>query len=112
MAQNHRRADRQPSYLGGKISYNQNLWTEDCVVRNASATGAKLTVKDPRTLPDQFNLTIPSKGETYRARIKWRQANQIGVAFERDQSTPVIELETARRLRARIKAIDAGETRH
>jgi hypothetical protein len=111
MAQN-RRADRQPSYLGGKISYNQNLWTEDCVVRNASAAGAKLTVADPRALPDHFMLSIPSKGETYHAHIKWREGKTIGVAFEQDQAAPVIELEAARRLRAKLKAIQAGETRH
>lgn len=107
MAHN-RKVDRQPSYLGGRISYNQDLWTEDCIVRNASRTGAKLTVKDPRKLPDHFNLSIPCKGETYRARIKWREANQVGVEFETGESAPVIELATARHLRRKdVKAPDA-----
>jgi len=102
MAHN-RKADRRPSYLGGKITYNQDLWTEDCIVRNATRTGAKLTVKDPNKLPDHFNLSIPSKGKTFRARIKWREANQIGVEFESGEPAPVIELATARHLRRKEK---------
>lgn len=102
MAQN-RKTDRQPSYLGGKITYNQDLWSEDCIVRNASRAGAKLTVKDSRALPDHFNLSIPSKGETYRARVKWRVENQIGVEFDSSGSAPVIELASARHLRRKDK---------
>ena len=101
MAHN-RKVDRLPSYLGGRISYNQDLWTEECIVRNASKTGAKLSVADPRTLPDHFNLLIPAKGETYRARIKWREANQVGVEFEKDPA-PVIDLTVARHLRRKDK---------
>ena len=109
----NRKTARQPSYLGGKISYNQDLWSEDCIVRNASKTGAKLSVADPRTLPDQFKLAIPSRGETYRARIKWRADNQIGVAFENDDPAPVIEFASARRLRAKAEAFAAGrDTNH
>ena len=96
---NNRKAERQPAYLGGKITYNQDLWSEDCIVRNATPVGAKLTVKDPRALPDHFNLSIPSKGETYRARVKWRVENQIGVEFESGEAAPVIELASARHLR-------------
>jgi PilZ domain-containing protein len=107
VAQN-RKTDRKPSYLGGRISYNQDMWSEDCIVRNASKTGAKLSVADPRTLPDQFKLAIPSRGETFRARIKWRADNQIGVEFENDELAPVIELASARRLRAKAEAFAAG----
>ncbi len=99
-----RKVERQPSYLGGKITFNQNLWSEDCIVRNASRTGAKLTVKDPSKLPDHFNLSIPSKGKTYRARIKWREADQIGVEFELGEPAPVIELASARHLRRKEKS--------
>lgn len=104
----NRKTDRKPAYLGGRISYNQDMWSEDCIVRNASKTGAKLSVADPRTLPDQFKLAIPSRGETFRARIKWRADNQIGVEFENDELAPVIELASARRLRAKAEAFAAG----
>src|SRR5690349_15302306 len=99
-----RKVERQPSYLGGKITFNQDLWSEDCIVRNASRTGAKLTVKDPGKIPDHFNLSIPSKGKTYRARIKWREANEIGVEFDTGEPGKVIELASARHLRRKEKS--------
>jgi len=60
----------------------------DCVIRDISATGAKLELSSAVTIPDRFDLFIPQKNQTLRATIKWRRANEVGVVFETEQHAP------------------------
>lgn len=83
--ENRRRAERQPSFLGGTIIYNRNRWSLPCIVKNLSATGAKLTAKNLPILPDQFELHVPQKKATYAVRMTWREGDVIGVAIEGKQ---------------------------
>jgi hypothetical protein len=74
---------RKPSFLGGTISYNNDLWSAECVVKNLSDTGAKLTGRNlPPLLPDRFDLTVPQRKTKYRVHVRWRSGDQIGVLFE------------------------------
>lgn len=98
----NRRSGRERCYLGGKISYNNDLWGEDCVVRNVSKAGAKLRVTDPRTLPDRFRLQIPRRDVACLARVKWRESDQIGVVFEIGAPAEVIDLSAYRAKRPGI----------
>jgi hypothetical protein len=54
----------------------------DCLVRNMSRNGAKLVFKARCfCLPGEFELMLPQKGESRRARIVWRQQDEAGIAF-------------------------------
>ena len=98
----NRRSGRERCYLGGRISYNNGQWGEDCVIRNVSRAGAKLRVTDPRTLPDRFKLTITQREQTFTARIRWRENDQIGVIFENDTPAEVIDFSAFLEKRSRI----------
>jgi len=74
-------APRLKALLAAKISFNNGQSTLDCLIRNLSDTGAKLIVSAAVTLPECFDLIIPQKSETRRARIAWRRGEEIGVRF-------------------------------
>ena len=54
----------------------------DCMVRDVSAGGARLLVKDPETLPRSFLLLISQSGNvSRRCEVVWTRHNQVGVRF-------------------------------
>ena len=76
-----RRSERVRSFLRAKILFNNQNTSFDCIVRNISQTGAKIEVSNTISVPTHFDLEIPQKGRTYRARIVWRDAEAMGVEF-------------------------------
>ena len=77
-----RRADRIRSFLRAKILFNNQNSSFDCIVRNISARqGRRSRPATQISVPSQFDLEIPQKGRTYRAKIVWRDAEAIGVEF-------------------------------
>lgn len=78
---NKRAETRTRTFLRGRIVFNNGNSTFDCVVRDLSPLGAKLVLTEAATLPDIFELHILNKEAKYRAQIRWRQADQIGVRF-------------------------------
>jgi hypothetical protein len=84
--------------LGAVVMYNNKNSTLDCAIRNISETGARLVLSDSVTLPQEFDLHVPHRGRTYRARLRWRDADSVGVelfaneeavaAAERDRAPP------------------------
>ena len=78
----HRRETRQRVFLKGRVVFNNGSSSFDCLVRDMSATGARLVMSDATTLPDAFDLYIPQKDRTYRATLRWRREDGIGVTFE------------------------------
>jgi hypothetical protein len=56
----------------------------ECTVGNLSAHGAMVEIIDPSTLPERFNLTIPSEGMRRSYRAVWRHDRRLGVAFASD----------------------------
>lgn len=78
----HRREARQRVFLKGRIIFNNGSSSFDCLVRDLSPTGARLVMSDATTLPEAFDLYIPQKDRTYRATLRWRREDGIGVTFE------------------------------
>ncbi len=74
-------AARHKSFLRGKIYFNKRLSTVDCLVRDISATGARLIFSQAVTTPDTIELYIPQKDETLRADVQWRNGTEVGVSF-------------------------------
>ncbi|MBE7202427.1 MAG: PilZ domain-containing protein [Parafilimonas terrae] len=83
----HRREARQRVFLKGRIVFNNGASSFDCLVRDLSATGARLMMSDATTLPEVFDLYIPQKDRTYRATLRWRREDGIGVIFEEQART-------------------------
>lgn len=79
--QDRRESVRNKVYLGGVAEIDQRGATVDCVVRNFSDNGACVEFDSASRIPEEVNLTIARKGRSYLARMIWRQANRVGLAF-------------------------------
>ena len=78
----HRKETRQRVFLKGRIIFNNGASSFDCLVRDLSASGARLVLSDATTLPQVFDLYIPQKDRTYRSILCWRREDGIGIVFE------------------------------
>ncbi|KRE17829.1 hypothetical protein ASE63_01115 [Bosea sp. Root381] len=92
---------RLRSLLSGRVSFNQRCSTLDCTIRNLSEGGAMLLLSDAVALPIAFDLEIAQRQRSYAARVRWRDGERVGVAFDAipEASAPV-PLDLARRLKA------------
>jgi hypothetical protein len=76
-----RNSPRQRSLMGASLSFHNGRSTVDCLVRNISESGARLSVSPAVSLPQTIELLIPQKGMTRAARVVWRSESEVGVAF-------------------------------
>jgi hypothetical protein len=79
-----RQTSRQKSFLRGSVYLGNNPSAVSCLVRDLSDTGARLSFSAPVAAAETLELHIPVKGQTLRGKIKWREADEIGVAFVSD----------------------------
>ena len=75
-----RTAPRVRTLLSGKIMLGGG-GVIDCMLRNRSATGARLQVPSIVGIPDHFTLLIEPARERHPVRVAWRKQTEIGVAF-------------------------------
>jgi len=96
-----RKTPRLRSLLSGRVSFNQQRSTLDCLVRNISDDGALLLISDSIALPITFDLTIPQRQRSYPARLRWRDGERIGIVFEIQGpgTVEIVPLDLARRLK-------------
>lgn len=81
MSDERRQAQRQKSLLRGLAYLGNSPSAMNCLVRDISGTGARLKFSGPITAPDTLDLHIPAKNQTLRCRVKWREADEIGITF-------------------------------
>jgi hypothetical protein len=79
MVAEKRKEARRRCYIGGRIEFNQRRTVLPCIVRNRSAQGMRVVLQGARALPTTFDLVLPEKGETHRAEIAWRAADEMGL---------------------------------
>jgi PilZ domain len=79
--QDRRQNVRDKVLLGGVAEIPEIGATVDCVVRNFSESGACIELDSSTNLPGEISLTIKRKQRSYLARMIWRQANRVGLAF-------------------------------
>jgi len=89
-----RGAPRQRTLLGGKIVHSNGLLSMNCVLRNLSETGARISLPPNTATPDTFDLIDLKHGEAFACRVVWHEYPMIGVVFEARDS-----LETAETVR-------------
>jgi hypothetical protein len=75
-----RTTPRQRVLKGGRIAFNNNRSTFDCVIRNLSDQGARLAVASVLGIPNTFDLLLPD-GTRRACQVAWRKTKEIGVAF-------------------------------
>jgi hypothetical protein len=97
--QERRKTERQRTFFGALIAFNERTSTMECVVRNLSSQGARLSFYETQTIPERFELAINRKKSSHYARIAWRGPTEAGLAFENEVVNAPVPLEWARRLR-------------
>jgi hypothetical protein len=80
-APDRRRARRQRVLKDGKIVTMNYCSVVDCSVRDLSAAGAKIKCFDQAAVPNDFRLVMPCDNSIREARVVWRRADHVGVAF-------------------------------
>ena len=76
-----RKVQRMPAYLGGKIIFSQNYCVFDCLIKNISPKGARITIESVRNVPDSFKLYIARYEKVFQCKTQWRGTGQLGVSF-------------------------------
>ena len=76
-----RRAELRRRVLkGATVSFNSGYSSFECVVRNRSEGGARLSLAETFALPKHFWLTVAGERPA-RAEIRWSSMTAVGVEF-------------------------------
>jgi PilZ domain-containing protein len=75
-----RSTNRVRTYVGGRILFG-DISALSCLVRDISATGAKLVISGAETLPKRFRLSIPRIGMSTDVQLVWGKGDLCGVRF-------------------------------
>ncbi|MGX9143470.1 PilZ domain-containing protein [Mesorhizobium sp. 128a] len=59
----------------------------NCLVCNQHAHGAELRVKADIAIPDRFVLHVPVDQTSYRAVVRWRRKERLGVQLDSGRQT-------------------------
>lgn len=82
VAEERRTAPRHRVLKGATLSFNQGYGAFECLVRNLSANGARLSFGDASAVPPAFALTIKGESGRRAARVRWRSRTDLGVSFD------------------------------
>jgi hypothetical protein len=103
-----RQTPRERTFLPARISYGDaGALSTQATVTQLSRTGARLGLSRSISLPDHFDLVVPSRNLTCHARLIWRKGDQAGVEFE----PPEARAEPAMSAQERIKALEAANAK-
>lgn len=86
--------------MGSRAVFNNRASTYDCLIRNMSQSGARLTFDHIAAIPGEFELMIHQKGESRPVRIVWRHEREAGVVFLDQIRDNVVPIDAARRITA------------
>jgi|ERR1700689_2169518 uncharacterized small protein (DUF1192 family) len=83
-----RASRRQKSFLRGVVHFDKQRGGMGCIIRDMSADGARIILSQAVTIPNIIDLEIPQRGQTLRARVQWRRADETGLAFSEAPAAP------------------------
>jgi hypothetical protein len=83
-----RKSPRQRSFLRGFVRLIDQNYSQSCIVRDVSETGAKLRFKYPTSIGGNVELHIPEKQKIIQASVVWIDNCEVGVSFK---ATVIIE---------------------
>ncbi len=79
-AMDRRANPRRRMYKSAKLIFNDNQSVVDCVLRDISASGARVQVKGWFECPEQVVLKL-SDGLSHSSDLVWSRNNQLGLRF-------------------------------
>ena len=54
----------------------------DCIIREATRSGGRLECSESATLPNAFEIYVPSRDRYFQAKAVWHKGNSVGVIWE------------------------------
>ncbi|BCG93884.1 PilZ domain-containing protein [Mesorhizobium sp. 131-2-1] len=84
----HRDKRRQRVLKGASILTGIANSEVKCTLRNMHPGGAELKVPIEARVPDEFLLYVPTDGIGYKAVVRWRRDDRIGVEFAGTEPKP------------------------
>jgi hypothetical protein len=79
-----KREARKSLHQPGWITLDGGFAARPCVVQDLSASGAKVTIDDPNTLPAKLRLAFSRDARTGRnCEVVWRRGRTVGIKFVR-----------------------------
>jgi PilZ domain len=100
-----RRGTRQKSFLHGFVYVDKRRGALNCLVRDLSEVGARIVFSSAVMLPPSFDLHIPQRERTFRAKVQWRRGDEIGLAFSSAEAGGATAKEAA--LMERVAELEA-----
>ena len=97
--ENRRREHRRRVLFRGKILLDDGCSTIDCVIRDLSTHGARVTVQDNAAVPRSFSLAVLDTGRIVGAVRRWQHGQNVGLEFS---------VEEAFRTKSQSSASDGG----
>ncbi|MXQ10677.1 PilZ domain-containing protein [Microvirga makkahensis] len=76
-----RSSNRVRTLLDARVIFNNRFSLIECTVRNLSETGARIAFSHPTEIPPEFELEIPSRKISVKAKAVWSDGKEHGVAF-------------------------------
>jgi hypothetical protein len=98
---------RKRTLLAAKVVFADGASTVDCVIRDRSETGAKISLGSFATLPEDFDLIIAGRGEHLSAQMVWSRGEELGVSFQDKPLSAEAQKEEAESLRRRIRDLES-----
>jgi len=77
-----RALSRRRVLKGARLTFNKGFGTFECVVRNQSDGGARLSFGDTSAVPGSFDLLITGEDAPRPATVRWREMTAMGVSFD------------------------------
>jgi hypothetical protein len=75
------RDPRKKTFLLGQLVHGNGVFTADCVVRDFSAGGAKITLAKRQVLPAELYLIVVKYGLACRSKLAWLSFPSRGLQF-------------------------------
>jgi hypothetical protein len=80
-----RKAPRKKVLLTGKVIYGGGSYVRDCTIRDISASGARITLTQPQSIPDTVYLLDLVNRMAYEAVVVSQRAGGCGLKFGKTQ---------------------------
>jgi hypothetical protein len=83
MSVNLRRHIRKSFRLNALLVSDDGEQSQACTLLDISESGARISLKDTKDVPEHFTIVLSWRGVPYRiCRLVWRGDTDIGVTFE------------------------------
>jgi hypothetical protein len=86
-----RQQARTRSFLGAKLVSRDGQFSARCLIRDISASGARIAISNDVILASPLFLIASSDQSMYLAKIIWRNASQAGLKFLEKHSLGNVE---------------------